>query len=310
MRPRCSVILPTYNRLLTLPRAVASVLAQEEQDFELLVVDDASTDQTAAWLATVDDPRLRVLRAPSNLGPSGARNLGLDAARAPAVAFLDSDDVYRADRLAVALAALEREPDVVCTLSSAVKQVWSEQRVSLVPAVKLAPAAFEWALICDLIPVETTGMTVRTEQARAIGGFAAGLRRTEDREFLIRLARLGAGRMLAEVLWEKSWSADGLSNEWVGAGRDLVAYARARPEFTGRYAAVGSYLATKILVADLRRRDLPTFLADLKHFRAAGLIRGSLPDLVRKHRDVRRYRRRMSSREGLESLAGGPETWQ
>src|SRR4051794_37621137 len=59
--PRCSVILPTYNRLRTLPRAVASVLAQDEPDFELIIVDDASTDGTQRWLATLADPRIRLI---------------------------------------------------------------------------------------------------------------------------------------------------------------------------------------------------------------------------------------------------------
>src|SRR5271157_1250878 len=64
-RPRCSVILPTHNRK-TLPRAVASVLAQDEPDFELIIVDDGSTDQTQAWLKTLDDPRIRLARSEGN----------------------------------------------------------------------------------------------------------------------------------------------------------------------------------------------------------------------------------------------------
>ena len=70
-----------------MPRAVESVLAQDNCDFELIVVDDASTDQTNEWLAYQSDPRIRVLRSDRNLGPSVARNLGLAAARADVTAF-------------------------------------------------------------------------------------------------------------------------------------------------------------------------------------------------------------------------------
>ena len=89
---RCSVVIPSYNRLNVLPRAVESVLAQDEPDFELIVVDDGSTDGTKAWLAAQTDPRIQVIASERNRGVSAARNLGLAAARAPVVAFLDSDD--------------------------------------------------------------------------------------------------------------------------------------------------------------------------------------------------------------------------
>ncbi len=81
--PRCSVVLPTYNRMHTLPRAVASALNQDEPDLELIIVDDGSTDGTRDWLAGLGDPRVRIVAADRNGGPSAARNLGLAAARGP-----------------------------------------------------------------------------------------------------------------------------------------------------------------------------------------------------------------------------------
>jgi succinoglycan biosynthesis protein ExoO len=90
--PDISIVLATYNRRQVLPRAIASVLAQGTVQFELIVVDDASDDGTAQYLATLKDPRIRVIVAERNGGPSAARNLGLKAARAGIVAFLDSDD--------------------------------------------------------------------------------------------------------------------------------------------------------------------------------------------------------------------------
>ena len=103
-RPDISVVLATFNRRQCLPRAIASVLRQEDADFELIVVDDASTDDTRSYLATLNDPRVKVIAAERNVGPSAARNRGLAAARADVIAFLDSDDVYRPRRLAASLA--------------------------------------------------------------------------------------------------------------------------------------------------------------------------------------------------------------
>ena len=111
--PRISVVIATYNRAGTLPRAVASVLAQDDADFELIIIDDASTDDTTAYLTSLTDPRIVARRAQSNLGPSGARNFGLELARAPLVAFLDSDDAYLPHRLSVPLAVLTADPSLV-----------------------------------------------------------------------------------------------------------------------------------------------------------------------------------------------------
>ena len=308
--PDISVILTTYNRAALLPRAIASVLAQEGARFELIVVDDASTDATGAYLATLTDPRLRAIAAERNLGPSGARNLGLRAARAEAVAFLDSDDAYLAGRLAVPLACLAADRDLVCVLSSAVKFDRAVPREARIPAVRLAAPAFEWALIADLIPVEATSMTVRRAAALAVGGFCQELRLTEDREFLIRLARKGAGRLVADLLWQKFWVDGSLSNDWAGAGSGLLAYAAQRPEYRERYRKLGSYLATKVLVSHLRNRQLLAFWRDLARLSAAGLIDANIPRLARDHREVSRYRRAMSGEAALATLTGPPETWR
>jgi glycosyltransferase involved in cell wall biosynthesis len=309
MTPRCSVILPTYNRLATLPRAVASVLAQDMPDFELLIIDDGSTDATGEWLAEQRDPRVRVHQTERNAGPSVARNRGLKEAKGAVAAFLDSDDVYRPNRLSRTLAVFDAEPDVHCILSSSLKRNRSRTDPLILPDLKLAPALLEWGLVCDLIAVETSSVTLRTQSARAAGGFCESLKRSEDREFLIRLARQGAGRLMSDLLWEKIWSDDGLSQERLGAGRDLVAYAHQRPEYLARYRKVGSYLATKILVADLRRRDIATFAFDWSQFRAAGLISGDIAEMIRAHTAVRRYRRAYANSPALATLAAPPADW-
>jgi CDP-glycerol glycerophosphotransferase len=93
MQPDVSVVLITFNDSARLPRAIASVLNQSLRNLELIVVDDASTDDTTGVLARFDDPRLRYIRRETNSGGCGApRNTGMDAARAPHIMFLDSDD--------------------------------------------------------------------------------------------------------------------------------------------------------------------------------------------------------------------------
>lgn len=110
--PLVSVLIPSFNRAHYVGDAVRSSLAQTLDDIEVLVVDDGSTDDTAALLATFSDPRLRVVRHDRNLGIPRARNTALSAARGRFVAWLDSDDVARPHRLAEQVAFLERHPDI------------------------------------------------------------------------------------------------------------------------------------------------------------------------------------------------------
>ena len=306
--PRCSVILPTYNRAETLPRAVASVLAQDEPRLELIIIDDATTDATGTWLASLRDDRIRVISLPVNSGPAEARNHGLRAAMAPVTAFLDSDDVYRANRLSVPLEALAGDAELVCVISSSVKQVRTKTAAVVLPDLKLASPVFEWAMFCDLVGVETSSITVRTEAALACGGFRAALRRTEDREFMIRLAKLGALRVLGDILWDKSWSDDSLSNSWLTAGESFMTLLAERPEYVQRFSRLGNYFAVKILVSDLRHRSPATFYRDYRRFHGAGLLRADLRSLWRGHREVRNYRRAMSGSR-LAQLSGAPQRW-
>jgi glycosyltransferase involved in cell wall biosynthesis len=123
--PAVSVVMIHHQAERFIDEAIASVRAQTIADWELLVVDDGSTDGSAAIVArhTADDPaRLRALAHPcgGKRGMAAARNLGMAAARGRAIAFLDADDVWRPERLARHLAALEAHPAVDVVLGSTV----------------------------------------------------------------------------------------------------------------------------------------------------------------------------------------------
>jgi glycosyltransferase involved in cell wall biosynthesis len=97
--PLVSVIVPTYNRAHVVPRAIASVFNQTFTDFELLIVDDGSTDDTLAAVQAFASPRMRYLSHKENSGASSARNTGIKASRGDYIAFLDSDDEWAPSKL-------------------------------------------------------------------------------------------------------------------------------------------------------------------------------------------------------------------
>jgi len=109
--PRTTVIITSFNYAEYLPAAIASVLAQTDGDFELLIVDDGSTDGSLAVARSYADPRVRVLVEPHRgVGPT--RNVGLQAARGRYIAFLDADDIWMPGKLAAQCAVLDRCPDI------------------------------------------------------------------------------------------------------------------------------------------------------------------------------------------------------
>jgi len=97
--PRISVIIPTYNRADMVGRAVQSVLNQTYQDFEIIIIDDGSTDSTEEIIRGFHDPRIRYIRHERNRGGSAARNSGICAAQGEYIAFLDSDDEWLPQKL-------------------------------------------------------------------------------------------------------------------------------------------------------------------------------------------------------------------
>jgi glycosyltransferase involved in cell wall biosynthesis len=186
--PTVSVILPTYQRRELVKRAVASVLAQTYRDFELIVVDDGSTDGTREALVGLDD-RLRYQWQP-NRGVSAARNAGLRLARGSIVAFLDSDDRWFPDHLAVLNEVLDRSPGAVAASTCPGFVVAGRERVT--------DARLMDCRLRPMLSLEATQIgypscvAVRREAIEAVGGFDQRMEAMEDTDLFVRLATIGS----------------------------------------------------------------------------------------------------------------------
>ncbi len=115
--PLVSVIVPAYNAARFLPESIPSVLAQTWTDFELIVVNDGSTDDTVACVEAFTDPRIRLV-SQANRGLAGARNGGIRAARGSFIALLDADDLWHPEKLARHVAHLQSRPGVGVSYSA------------------------------------------------------------------------------------------------------------------------------------------------------------------------------------------------
>lgn len=127
-----SIIMPAFNAAPWIGNSIESVLAQSFTDWHLYIIDDASTDKTAEVVARFIDPRISYFLQPENGGVAKARNRGITAAQGRYIAFLDSDDLWEPDKLALQIPLLEQGYDVVCghyaVFSEAPEKVTSVRR--------------------------------------------------------------------------------------------------------------------------------------------------------------------------------------
>ncbi|NET83836.1 MAG: glycosyltransferase [Moorea sp. SIO1F2] len=110
--PKVSVVIPTYNAMTYLPKTIDSVFNQTYDDFEVIVVNDGSTDNTEQWISQIADPRVKLISQANQGLASAARNKGIANARGDYIAFIDADDLWEPTKLEKQLSVLEENPDV------------------------------------------------------------------------------------------------------------------------------------------------------------------------------------------------------
>jgi glycosyltransferase involved in cell wall biosynthesis len=217
--PVVSVVVPTYNRADRLAPTIESVLAQTVSDLELLVVDDASTDDTEAVVTGYDDDRVQYLRHDENRGGSAARNTGIDAARGTYVALLDSDDLWDPRKLERQVACLEsRSDDWVAAYCGYERQrSGSDGRLrvlvdAVLPSVERegmeggAELVTESLLLRGFSTGGSSTLVVRRDVVQRMGGFDESFQRQQDWEFRNRLLREGKLAYVDAVLVQKKES--------------------------------------------------------------------------------------------------------
>ena len=211
--PAVSIIMPAYNVSDYIAEAIHSVQAQTLTDWELLVIDDGSTDDLMDVLEEfADDPRIKVHRF-RNGGLPVARNRGLNLARAPLASLLDADDMFMPDYLEKMVDAISAAPDIAFVTCDAVMFGIKERegrrfsdfepQTPPITLKRLLARDFNVFVMC----------TLRTEIAREVGGFTQGLTSAEDFDLWVRLLDAGyRAEYVPEALGHYRRRADSLSN--------------------------------------------------------------------------------------------------
>lgn len=174
--PTVSVVISTYKRANLVPQAIRSVLRQTYTDFEVIVVDDASPDNTREVVESIDDNRVKYIRHEKNKGLSAVRNTGIGAAVGRYIAFLDDDDEWREDKLEKQLEVIEIYDAVVCAFQVKGKCVmWYKKKT-----IQLSDLRREFFF-------PPSGLLARASLMKALP-FDEALQQGEDWDMLIRIA--------------------------------------------------------------------------------------------------------------------------
>jgi len=200
-RPSVSVVIPTYNCARYLPEAVDSVLAQTYRDFETIVVDDGSTDNTPEVLAPYGD-QIRVIRQ-ANAGRSAARNAGVLAAQGEYIAFLDADDLWLPQKLEKQIALLDARPEVGWVYSDfrRFSEEGPERACNFAEAgIDEPPEGIVLISLMSSFLTCTDTIVVRAECLRRVGPFDVSLPVQQDQDMWIRLACECQAGCVPEVL--------------------------------------------------------------------------------------------------------------
>jgi len=215
--PRVSVIIPTFQRRHAVVRAVASVLAQTYRDFELIVIDDGSTDGTKEALAPYGD--LLRYRWRPNGGVAAARNTGLQLAQGKIVAFLDSDNQWLPHHLAIVTKALEHHSAAVLASTCPNFIVTGRERASQARLVD-----YRTGLIFEASQVGfVSGVAVQRNSVAEVGGFDERLAVMEDSDLWVRLATRGPFSVLRRRTIVHQETAGSLRDRGRRAGAYLIA---------------------------------------------------------------------------------------
>jgi glycosyltransferase involved in cell wall biosynthesis len=207
--PLVSVVIPTYNRATLLYRSVNSILIQTIKDFELIIVDDGSTDNTGRVVKSFNDKRIRYICYNENKGACAARNIGIKNSRGKFIAFQDSDDEWLPEKLQKQLDCFNKTPEIGVAYCTFWKIKGDKQIIAPSNKENINGNIFYQILKEQFIT--TQSILVKRECFSKAGYFDESLPRLQDWELLIRLSKYYDFAFVDEPLLRTYYSVDSIS---------------------------------------------------------------------------------------------------
>jgi glycosyltransferase involved in cell wall biosynthesis len=243
--PRVSVIIPTYNRADLLSQTIQSVLDQTFRDFEVLIIDDGSTDDTEHVVRRVDDSRAIYIRQGHSGLPAVARNRGLHHARGEYIAFLDSDDLWLSEKLAQQMQYMDAHPEVGLSYTNTYRFTADPERHDPRPVLRseTAHSGHAFARLYGQQVIPNLTVMIRSSVVERVGMFDEDIRlkANEDYEYWLRIAHHYPIGYLDRPLALYRQHPEGISKAAVATNRAKLWLVekldRTYPEFVARHPA-------------------------------------------------------------------------
>lgn len=222
MEEMVSIIVPTYNRADYIGRAVQSILGQTYGSYEIIIVDDGSTDHTQSVVRKLEEKekRIRYIRSEQNQGAAYARNIGMQKAKYDYIAFLDSDDEWLPDKLELQMKKMldssEETGLIFCRMSGVSRD---GQNRFVYPDQSIEKDILEGKIFSRLLKANVIGtpsILVRRKCMEEVGGFKESLECLEDWEWVLRIAKHWLVGFVDEILVEVHKLAGSVSMNVVG----------------------------------------------------------------------------------------------
>lgn len=295
---KISVIIPTYNRERSIARTLNSLRESDQMDVEIIVVDDASEDQTVKTVEALKIPNLILVKLARKTNGNFARNEAIRASSGDLVVFLDSDDEVLRSRLSGVIQYFQSRGDVDVLVDSFITELNGIQRGFQFKEFELPNHAIREALIYHALPLTFSAITVRRTVIEQMGLLDEEITRHQDRDFL--LSALSANlrivlRNSADVI--KHQSSDSFSRSGAGYIRALNALAAKHGLFkSGEHQSLKEYLVLRSFLHSVSKLDLSECIENVVAYSKATALKP-----VRWHRllayfDGKRLRRELERR--------------
>ena len=202
-RESVSIVLPTYNRAHLIGRAIQSILEQTYMDFELLIIDDGSTDDTEKVVKACKDERVQYYKIEQNCGPAHARNIGIIHAKSKYIAFHDSDDVWYRHKLEKQMAVLRQASEPVGLVYGCCKYHGLAGETDYFPRREIELEKKRGFIYPKLLEENLIGMPsllIRKECVEKAGFFHEGFQSLEDYEWILRLGKWYQAEYIDDII--------------------------------------------------------------------------------------------------------------
>jgi glycosyltransferase involved in cell wall biosynthesis len=273
--PTVSVVIPTYNRAHLINRSIQSVLDQTYQDFEIIVVDDASSDNTEEVVTSLDNERISYIRHEKNKGAAAARNTGIKLARGYYIAFQDSDDIWLQEKLEKQMKVFKTESPNIGVVYVGCSRIIGNNTINYFPSSQVSTKEGNiHQQLLDLNFVTTASILAPIEYLEKVGMFDENFPRLQDWDLVIRLSKYYNFKYIDEPLLIQYFTADSISADQealISALKLLLKKHFQEFERNDKALASHQYWLGRLLCQSGRRKEGRTYLLQALKIQPANL---------------------------------------